>query len=98
VHQARCASVDPGAARVSEGKTVDLRVWVWRSISLTVVALAVAMARWFMGHLANRLGSVNLAVPTGSIAATATTIAPASGTARSSTAPVSRSPSPSSKG
>jgi hypothetical protein len=59
---------------------MDLRVLLWRSLGLLVVGMAVAIALWFMGQVANSIATLTSAPPTGSITATATSTAPSSTT------------------
>ena len=51
---------------------MDPRAWVWRSIGLAVVAVAVVAALWFMGQVAGAIGGVDFATLTPSPSATAT--------------------------
>lgn len=51
---------------------MDPRAWVWRSIGLAVVAVAVVAALWFMGQVAGAMGSLDFATATPSFTAAAT--------------------------
>jgi len=71
---------------------MDPRAWVWRSIGLAVVAVAVVIALWAMGQVAGAIGDVTFPTPTTSVTATAT----ATGTSPSaSPSPSGPPPSPS---
>ena len=74
---------------------MDPRAWVWRSIGLAVVAVAVIAALWFMGQVAGAIGGVDFATPRPSPTATATIPGPSVSPTVSGLQP---SPSPSASG
>lgn len=75
---------------------MDPRAWVWRSIGLAVVAVAVVVALWFTGQVVGAIGGVTFASPSTSASASATA-AITSPSASPSSSGLQPSPSPSAK-
>lgn len=75
---------------------MDPQAWVWRSIGLVVVAVAVVIALWFTGQVVGAIGSVTFATPSTSASPSATA-AITSQSASPSNSGLQPSPSPSAK-
>jgi len=51
------------------------QAWVWRSIGLAVVAVAIVAALWFMSQVGGAIGGITFATPTETATPAATSTA-----------------------
>ena len=69
------------------------QAWVWRSIGLAVVAVAIVAALWFMGQVGGAIGGLTFATPTDTATPSVTSSAVIGSPSASPSASVAPSPS-----